>query len=157
VTHEPRDWTCPCGSPVPSGRPGRWCSSWCRGREDQGLPAQPPPGLAPSPPQAPPTPVAPPAPVAVSPGRARPSVVDRVTATLEAVGLAGTWEAAAALDLAESLDDGGGSGSARAALHKELRATMTAALRGVDDPATRVGGMRNELAERRARRAGGTG
>jgi hypothetical protein len=92
-----------------------------------------------------------------APGRSarRPSVVERVSETLEAVGLAGTWEAAAALDLAESLDAGGGSGSARAALHRELRSTMAGALRGVDDPASRVGSMRNELAERRARRAGG--
>jgi hypothetical protein len=117
------------------------------------LPAQPPPGLAPVQPVTPAPPVAAPG----RPARARPSVVDRVTETLEAVGLVGTWEAAAALDLAEALDNGRDSGSARAALHRELRSTMTAALRGVDDPASRVGSMRNELAERRARRAGGTG
>jgi hypothetical protein len=117
------------------------------------LPAQPPPGLAPVQPVTPAPPVAAPG----RPARARTSVVERVAETLEAVGLAGTWEAAAALDLAESLDSELGSGSARAALHRELRSTMTAALRGVDDPASRVGGMRNELAERRARRAGGTG
>jgi hypothetical protein len=150
VTDEAGGRTCPCGSPVPHGRHGRWCSSWCRTREEQGLPAQSPPGLAPV------APVTPAAPVA-APGRPsrRPSLVERVAETLEAVGLAGTWEAAAALDLADSLDNGGGSGAARAAWHKELRATMAGALRGVDDPGTRVGAMRNELAERRARRAGG--
>jgi hypothetical protein len=121
------------------------------------LPAQPPPGLAPSPPVARVQPAGGASVDVPAPARARPSVVDRVTETLEAVGLVGTWEAAAALDLAEALDNGRDSGSARAALHRELRSTMTAALRGVDDPASRVGSMRNELAERRARRAGGTG
>jgi hypothetical protein len=83
------------------------------------------------------------------------SVEASVREQLEAVGLVESWEGAVALDLASSLDHGGQSGSARAALARELRATMGQLLRGVDEAGSRVGSMRNELAERRAKRAGG--
>lgn len=63
-----------------------------------------------------------------------------------------TWQGAAALDLADALDWQGGSGSARAALHRQLSATMADLLRGQDEPGSKVGAMRDEVAERRARR-----
>jgi hypothetical protein len=82
-------------------------------------------------------------------------IADEVEARIVAAGMADTWQAAAALDLADALDWTGGSGSARAALHKQLRDVMGDLLRGQDEPGSRVGGMRDELATRRARRAGG--
>jgi hypothetical protein len=156
---------CECGQRVDDRRAGRhdrssrWCSSWCEGRAAQGLPPEQPPPIRPAPV------VGPDVAVSVSP-QVRPrsvrsesarSVREAVARALEAAGLAGSWEAAQALDLAESLDSGGGSGSARAALHRELRAVMAGALRGVDEPGSQVGALRDEVAERRARRAGGSG
>jgi hypothetical protein len=80
-------------------------------------------------------------------------VAERVAAALDGAGVGEGWQAAAALDLAETIDEGGGSGSARAALHRELRSVMADALRGTDEAGSAVGGYRNELAERRAKRA----
>jgi len=86
--------------------------------------------------------------------RRRP-VADEVEARLIEAGMLDTWQGAAALDLADSLDYGGGSGSARAALHRELNRAMSELLRGQDEAGSRVGSYRDELASRRARRAGG--
>lgn len=69
----------------------------------------------------------------------------------------GTWQAAAALDLADALDWQGSNGSARAALHKRLADTMEDLLRGKNEPGSRLGEMRDEVAERRARRAARAG
>jgi hypothetical protein len=91
------------------------------------------------------------------PGVERRSVRDAVDQALDAAGLLGEWQAAQALDMASAIDGGGASGSALAALHRELRAVMSDVLRGVNDPASRVGGMRDELAARRERRGGGVG
>lgn len=141
---------CGCGSAVPPGRRSGWCSSWCQAREEQGLPAEPPPGLTP------PTVLTPvPTPPSAGTVRARRSVVDDVERRLSDAGLLDTWQAAVALDLAGSLDEGGGSGSARAALVRELRSTMAEALRGVDAAGSTLGGYRDELARRRERRTGG--
>lgn len=154
------DRVCGCGLPVTAARRGRWCSSWCEAREAQGLPAQPPPGLVP--PALPP--LSPPGPAAAAPTPAHPagravvrrSVAERVLRDLEAAGMADSWLGAAALDLAESIDGGGfSSGSSRAAVHRELRAIMADALRGSDAPGSSVGRYRDELAARRAKRAGG--
>jgi hypothetical protein len=83
-------------------------------------------------------------------------MVERITAVFEGAGLLNTWQAGAALDLADGIDSSGGqTGSGRAALHRELRSLMADALRGVDDRGSRVGGMRDELAARRARREAG--
>jgi hypothetical protein len=151
---EPR--LCGCGEPVPRGRRTRWCSSWCEAREAQGLPACPPPGLAPSSRPVAVVPVgggevAVPAPVR----RGRESLEDQVRRDLERAGVLDSWEAAAALDIAVTIDTGPGSGSARAALVRELRAVMGDALRGTNDLSTSVGRYRDELASRRERRAGG--
>jgi hypothetical protein len=142
-----------CGEVMPHGRHGSWCSSWCESRAAQGLPPQPPPGLRP------PTVVVPIGsggpPTGPGTGGVRVSVGERVRATLESAGLAETWEASAALDLAASIDEGGLSGSARAAVHGALRSAMRDLLRGVDGAGSKVGGYRDELAARRERRAGG--
>jgi hypothetical protein len=79
-------------------------------------------------------------------------IADEVEARIEQANMGGTWLAASALDLADALDWQGGSGSARAALHKQLRDVMADLLRGQDEPGSKVGAMRDEVAERRARR-----
>ena len=140
---------CGCGDVVPSGRRGPFCSSWCQARKAQGLPPQRPPGLAPSPPSGQSS-------ARAGSGRLpRGTLVDRVRATLERAGLGDTWEAAAALDLADSLEWGGLTPGGRAAAHRELRALMGELMRGVDDPGSRVGALRDEVAARRAKRAAG--
>jgi hypothetical protein len=170
---------CVCGGRIASGRRDGFCSSWCRSRDEQGLPPQSPPplfssGTAP----APPTVLAPVEPSSTSSGggssppapeggddeprrpryrQRRRLIADEVEARIVAAGMADTWQAAAALDLADALDWQGGSGSARAALHKQLRDVMADLLRGQDEPGSRVGAMRDEVAERRARRTGGAG
>ena len=99
------------------------------------------------------------APVVLVPQRSsgRLSQVERVEAALEAAGQADSWEAGVALDLAERLDTEGMSGSARAAVARELRAVMGEALRGTVDTRSAVGRKRDELARRREQRAGGAG
>ena len=82
-------------------------------------------------------------------------IADEVEDRLREAGMVDSWQGAAALDLADALDWQGGSGSARAALHKQLRDVMADLLRGQDEPGSRVGSMRDELAARRARRTGG--
>jgi hypothetical protein len=86
------------------------------------------------------------------------SVAATVTAALREAGMAGSWMAAAALDLAATIDGSPRmSGSARAAVHRELRALMGDALRGTDAAGSKVGRYRDELATRRVARAGGDG
>lgn len=82
-------------------------------------------------------------------------IADEVEARLRDANLLDTWQAAQVLDLADALDWQGGALSARAAAHRELERQMSDLLRGQDEAGSSVGGMRNELAERRARRAGG--
>jgi hypothetical protein len=161
---------CECGTPLPPtgrpGRPRRYCSSWCRARHAQGLEPQRPPSLLPPPRSIPNTGDPPPAPggpppqpqpgperrEAVPPPPPRRALVERVRGDLEAAGVLESWEAAAALDVAAALDGYPGTGSARAALHRELRAIMGDALRGTNDTSTSVGRYRDELEERRRRR-----
>lgn len=153
---------CECGEEVSPQRAARhdvssrFCSSWCESRAAQRLPPQPPPGLTP------PTVIVPVDmeraavrhPSAAPPLVVRESLESRVLRALTDAGLAEEWEAGQALDIAATID-GGVSGSARAMLHRELRAVMGDLMRGVNDPSTAVGRYRDELAERRARRAGG--
>ena len=158
---------CECGRPVAPervrrrDRGSRFCSSWCDSREGQGLPPQEPPaGPVLSSPPSVVVPIGDGASVVVpspahpsqfSPPRSVASVVRR---TLEAASLVDTWEGAAALDLASAMD-AGPSGSARAALARELRAVMGDLMTGVDEAGSRVGAYRDEMAERRrARQAG---
>jgi hypothetical protein len=82
-------------------------------------------------------------------------IADEVEARLRDADLLDTWQAAQVLDLADALDWQGGALSARAAAHRELERQMTELLRGRDEAGSAVGGYRNELAERRAKRAGG--
>jgi hypothetical protein len=154
-----------CGGPIAPDRRDGFCSSWCRGRDAQGLPPKAPPPLRP------PTVLAPvasavPGPAAGDEGGdgepKRPSyrqrrrlIADEVEARLRDADLLDTWQAAQVLDLADALDWQGGALSARAAAHRELERQMTELLRGRDEAGSTVGGYRNELAERRAKRAGG--
>lgn len=175
---------CTCGGKIAKGRRDGFCSSFCRARDEQGLPPQSPPPLfsSGSPPPAALVAGTPPggptsaadrdasgdAPGGVAATVAQPDpdepkrpryrerrrlIADEVEARIEQAGMSGTWQAAAALDLADSLDWQGGSGSARAALHKQLRDVMADLLRGQSEPGSKVGAMRDEVAERRARRA----
>lgn len=164
-----------CGGRIARDRRDGFCSSWCKARDAQGLePASPPallwPGSAPaapslSAPSAPSEPTLPdPPPADEDPEPRRPKyrqrrrlLADEVEDRLRAAGLVDHWQAAAVLDLADALDWQGGSLSARATAHRELERQMSELLRGQDEPGSSVGGMRNELAERRARRAGGAG
>jgi hypothetical protein len=142
---------CTCGGTIPAGRRDGFCSSWCLARDAQGLPPA-------SPPPARPTVLTVAGASVAASGEQRParrSVVAGVEAALDAAALTGSWQAAAALDLAEAIDRPGQSGSARAALHRELRSLMGEALRGTDAAGSAVGGYRDELAKRRARRTEG--
>jgi hypothetical protein len=82
-------------------------------------------------------------------------IADEVEDRLRQAGMLDSWQGAAALDLADSLDWAGGSGAARAALHRELNRAMSELLRGVDESGSKVGAARDELATRRARRGAG--
>lgn len=154
---------CTCGGAIPSSRRDGFCSSWCRGRDEQGLPALSPPPLLP------PTVLVP---VAageraavegeVSAEDQRPhyrlrrrKIADEIEDRLRKAGLLDHWQAATVLDLADSLDWTGGSLSARAAGHRELHRQMSDMLRGQDEAGSAVGSYRDELAKRRQRRAGG--
>jgi hypothetical protein len=139
-----------CGGPMPAGRQGRWCSSWCRGRDEQGLPPQPPPGLVPVASSTAPAPVVVRAPAAGQ-------LEQRVRAALADAGVDGEWAAEAAFGLAARIEDGSAKGTALAALHRELRAVMGELLKGSGDTWTSVGRHRDELASRRAQRTGDVG
>lgn len=73
---------------------------------------------------------------------------------LGALGRLDTVPGAAALDAAVALDAGGVTGSARAALLKEMRTAAAEAGKGASMPGGILGGLRDELAQRRGRRAG---
>lgn len=167
------DHGCTCGGRIPRGRRDGFCSSWCKTRDARGLDPQTPPPATP-PPATPPTVLAPveSAPPSSSsseepsgedePRRPayrlrRRKIADEVEDRLRQADLLNTWQAAQVLDLADALDWNGGSLSARATAHRELERQMSELLRGQDEPGSGVGGMRNELAERRARRTGQAG
>jgi hypothetical protein len=170
---------CTCGGRIPGGRRDGFCSSWCASRDAQGLePSSPPPrftsssaptvlavagpgptvgdsaATSPSPAPAGGT-VAPDEPRRPAYRLRRRKIADEVEDRLKAAGLLGTWQAAQVLDLADALDWQGGALSARAAAHRELERQMSELLRGMDEPGSAVGGYRDQLAERRRRRAGG--
>jgi hypothetical protein len=179
MADDPSSGDCVCGGRIAAGRRDGFCSSWCRSRDEQGLPPQAPPPLfssssAPAPPtvlapvggDSPPSVdrvvgvTSPPSGDGDEPQRPRYRqrrrlIADEVEDRLRAADMLDSWQGAAALDLADALDWQGGSGSARAALHKQLRDVMHDLLRGQDEPGSRVGEMRDELAARRARRSGG--
>lgn len=62
-----------------------------------------------------------------------------------------TWLGQQALALAEVLASGRGTPAGLSAVSRELRETMTAALRGADAPSSAVMRHRDELAARRAK------
>lgn len=108
----------------------KWCSSSCRANVSTGRVV---------PLRQPVTPATPTAKV----GR----IAAAVRAELAAVGREDTALGVAALVLAERLDSGEDSGTAFSALSRELRATMTEALRGT--VRSSVAALRDELAARR--------
>lgn len=154
---------CTCGGKIAASRRDGFCSSWCATRDAQGLEPQAPPSRFPSPP----TVLVPGTVPGTVPGddvdeprrpryrQRRRLIADEVEDKLRAAGMLDTWQAATVLDLADSLDWTGGSGSARASLHRELERQMRELLRGVDAPGSAVGAMRDELEARRRQRAGG--
>lgn len=73
---------------------------------------------------------------------------------LEEAGRLDTWLGQQALALAQILATGRGTPSGLSSASKELRETMTAALRGADSPTSAVNRHRDELATRRQRAAG---
>jgi hypothetical protein len=164
---DPAHGGCTCGGAVPAGRRDGFCSSWCRGRDEQGLPPESPPRLFGSPPpagvtvadaeqQAVPEPG--PAPVDDEPKRPayrqrRRKIADEVEDRLRLAGMLDTYQAAQVLDLADALDWQGGSLSARATAHRELERQMSELLRGQGDPGSAVSGYRDEVAARRQARA----
>lgn len=79
-----------------------------------------------------------------------------LTASLERqlreAGRLDTWQGQGAVTLARRIDASRDTGSAIASLHRELRAAVTEALKGVGTTESAVTRHRNELAERRAAR-----
>lgn len=69
-------------------------------------------------------------------------------------GRADTYLGQQAVVLARLLAEGTGTPSALAAVSRELRETMTAALRGADAQASAVQARRDEVAAMRAKRRG---
>lgn len=119
---------CSCGRPLPKHR-RKWCET-CRKRAQRA-------GAAVAAIDRPPV-----------------SVVAATTATLVAVGKLESLDGAAALAIARKLDAGGDTGSAVAALVRELRATMAAACADgehEEDPVDELSAWRSE----RQKRAGG--
>ncbi|GGV34133.1 hypothetical protein GCM10010182_67490 [Actinomadura cremea] len=94
-------------------------------------------------------PAAAPAPVAELPAPS--TLAAAVRGELEAAERLGTFLGAQAVALAGRIDAGGDTGSAVAALSKELRAVMDAALAGAPKAADAL----DELANRRRRKASG--
>jgi hypothetical protein len=167
MADDPSSGDCTCGGKIAKGRRDGFCSSWCAGRDAQGLPAQsPPPRFSTSSPaavveDAAPA-VAPAVATATSSSEDEPSrpkyrqrrrpIADEIEDRLREADLLSHWQAAAVLDLADALDWNRGSLSARATAHRELERQMSELLRGQDEPGSKIGAMRDEVAERRARR-----
>jgi hypothetical protein len=81
-------------------------------------------------------------------------IADEIEDRLRDAGLLDHWQAATVLDMADALDWSRGSLSSRATAHRELERQMSNLLRGQDEPGSAVGGYRDELQARRARRTG---
>lgn len=79
------------------------------------------------------------------------TLVDATRQQLEDAGRLDTWLGQQALALAAILASGRGTPAGLSAASRELRETMTAALRGADAPTSAVMRHRDELAARRAK------
>jgi hypothetical protein len=80
-------------------------------------------------------------------------LAERTETTLRDAARLGTWQGQAALAVAKRIETARmDTGSAYAALHRELRSAMAEALKGVDAPQSAVQKHRDELAARRAKR-----
>jgi hypothetical protein len=123
-----------CGEPFEAKHPrAKWCSERCRKAVQRGAEVVALPG--------------------VSAGDDNPSSHGPVYAStlsdLEAAGRVDTWSGQSALVLARRMDEAGrDTGSALAAVQRQLAAAMAEALRGAG-AATAPGKLRDELAERR--------
>lgn len=131
-----------CGKAFEAKRStAKYCGSTCRARQSQGIkPPRPARGVD-----------APPAPAAVMPLVGESPLVASVRRALEDAGRLDSVLGQQALMLAGRLAGQGDSGSAVAALSRELRAVMDAALADAPQAADAL----DELAERRRRKAAG--
>lgn len=126
-----------CGHTFEAKRPtAKFCSSNCRAKSSNASKRAPRPAPA----------EVPPVPLPVASG-----LVAAVRAELEAAERDATALGAQALALAARIDTGADTGSAIAALSKELRAVMDSALAGAAKAADKL----DELSERRKRKASG--
>lgn len=91
---------------------------------------------------------------AVRPDEPKVTLVEATRRQLEGAGRSDTYLGQQALVLASLLAAGAGTPSALAAVSRELRETMVAALRGADAPASAVQARRDEVAAMRAKRRG---
>jgi hypothetical protein len=132
-----------CGKPYEAKRAtSRFCGPNCRVRASRGV-------LAP--------PVVADEPLTVLPGGASPSsgLREATERRLVDAGCLDTWQGQAALDLARRIEGSAAdTGSAYAALQRELRAAMAEALKGSATPQSAVSRHQDELARRRRRRGG---
>lgn len=138
--------TCPvCGKTFEGPPSKRFCGGTCQKRArrgavlvtaDEGAPAA---GAEPTPAPGPPPPLS-------------DTLVGATRRQLEDVGRLDTWLGQQALALAEVLAGGRGTPAGLAAASRELRETMTAAMRGAGTPTSVLGQHRDEVAARRQRR-----
>lgn len=123
-----------CGTPYQAQRPqSRFCSSRCRVAAGKARNEGRPESLAP---------------VTDLPAPQPGAIADAVRVELEAAGRDSTSLGRQALSLAQRIDSAQDTGSAVAALHRELRATMAEAMAGAAVAADRI----DELKARRERR-----
>lgn len=129
-----------CGKQYEAKRASsKYCGDTCRKRGGRGhLAAAPDPAAEPDRPHTP----------------LSSTLVDSTRRQLEDTGRLDTWLGQQALAMAAIVAAGRGTPAGLAAASRELRETMTAALRGADTPASAVMRHRDEVARRRARAAG---
>ena len=89
-----------------------------------------------------------------APDAPRTALVAATLHQLEEAGRANTYLGQQAVLLASLLEAGAGTPSALAAVSRELRETMSAALRGAGAPGSAVQGLKDEVAAMRAKRRG---
>ena len=126
-----------CGKPFEAKRPtAKFCGSNCRAKSSNASKRAPRPA---------------PVEIPVTPAPAGDGVAAAVQAELEAAERVGSFLGAQALAIAARIDAGADTGSAVAALSKELREVMKVALADAPKAADRL----DELSERRKQKASG--
>jgi hypothetical protein len=139
-----------CGRQYKAASPrSRYCGNTCRSRAHRAAGSSRPEGNVRA------LRSAPPPPTSTTPPAERHGLAGSIETQLAKAGRLDTWQGQGALELAERIESGRDTGSAIASLHRELRAAMTEALRGVGTPESAVTRHRDQLAARRRQRAGG--